>query len=270
MLKAKILTQKDQEGYARLTAPQHIRFSRFSAHEKIQGYFENIDVPEFMSSDRLLRLDTLYGTIQMGYNPQKGQSFIFANIKQSIFDTAPARHQKELKEYQMMRELKSGTPNIIYNSKRRAASAIILYKTEPMPWTRRSVEPYLRRVNMEALQKTMPFLDRAEQLSKRQGFMQEQKNLQLELAGKMSERKYNEMADIRARQTQLIAQQNMNEALIYRKSTQERLFFRRLNGALDIQKHEMYAYYRDRRRGGAQAKTDTAPEQPKPDGDKDE
>lgn len=254
-----ILTQKDAEAYARLTAPGHVKASHFSEHRRIEGYFENRDVPDFMCSDRLLKLDTLYGTIQLGYNPAKGQSFLFANIKTSVFDTAPSRHQRELKEYQMMRSLKTGTQNVAYSAKRRGGSAVILYKMETQPWTQRSILPYLRRVNLEALQKTMPFLDRTDEFSDREKVSQEQKSLQKELAGSMARQKYSEMAVIRARQVELLTRQNELGALLYRKDTQQRLFFCKLNSALDMQKHEMFAYYRDRRRGGKVAEKDAAP-----------
>ena len=251
------LTQRDAEAYARLTAPEHIAKNHFSEHQKIEGYFENRDVPDFIGSDRLLREDTLYGTIQMGYDPQRGQGFLFANIKTSIFDTAPSRHQRELKEYQMMRELKTGTQNTAFTSKRRGGSAVILYKKDTLPWSRRTVLPYLRRANMEAFEKTMPFLDKTTELNDRAGIAQEHKSLGLELTAKMSAQKYAEMPVIRARQTALLTRENELSALIYRKDMRQRLFFRRLNSTLDMQKREMFAYYRDRRPGGALAREDT-------------
>ena len=253
----KNLTQRDAEAYARLTAPEHITANRFSEHQRIEGYFENRDVPDFMGSDRLLRADTLYGTIQMGYDPQRGQSFLFANIKTSVFDTAPSRYQKELKEYQMMRELKTGTQNTAFTAKRRGGSAVILYKKDTLPWSQRTVLPYLRRANMEALGKTMPFLDKSPELLDRTGVANEHKSLGGELSAKMAAGKHSEMAALRARQTALLTQENELNALIYRKDTRQRLFFRKLNATLDLQKHEMFAYYRDRRPGGAMAREDT-------------
>jgi len=263
--------KKDAETYARLTAPQHVRFSHFSKHEKIEGYFENRDVPEFMGSDRLLRLDTLYGTIQLGYNPRKGQSFLFSNIKTSVFDTAASRYQKELKEYQMMRGLKTGTQNTAYSAKRRANSAVILYKAETLPWSRRSVLPYLRRINMESLQKTMPFLDKTAEHNRREESLREHKALGRELSGKMAERNYTEMAAMRAGQRELLTEQNETAALIYRKDTQGRLFFRKINAALDIQKKEMFAWYRNRRQGGVMVEREPAVNDGKPpDEDRDD
>jgi hypothetical protein len=259
-----------RESYTRLTAPQHVQLTHFSKHEKIEGYFENRDVAEFMGSDRLLRLDTIYGTIQLGYDPKRGQSFLFANIKTSILDTAASRHQKVLKEYQAMRALRTGTQNVAYSAKRRAGSAVILYKMENQPWTQRSITPYLKHVNMETLGKTMPFMEKATDISEREKTMREQRELQAEIRGKAAQGKFSEQGGLRARQTALAQRQNELNALIYRKNTQERLFFRKINFALDIQKHEMFAYYRDRRRSGGKAAKDTAQTENKPTEGKDE
>lgn len=250
--------QKEKETYARLTAPSHVTLSHFSAHQKIEGYFENRDVPDFIGSDRLLRLDSLYGTIQLGYNPRKGQSFLFANIKTSILDVAPSRYQRELKEYQMMRGRKADTQNVAYTAKRRGNSAVLLYKMENRPWTRDSIAPYLRRMNMEALRKTMPFLDREVEYTDRQRTQEQGNALAAQLRESVGQQNHGETARIRGEQLRLGVRQNELSALIYRKDTQRWLFFRRLNYALDNQKQEMFAYYRNRRLGGRQAQSDAA------------
>ena len=250
---------RDAETYARLTAPVHVQQSHFSEHQRIEGYFENRDVPQFLGSDRLMKLDTLYGTIQLGYNPRRGQSFLFANIKTSIFDTAPSRHQRELKEYQMVRGRKAATANTVYTARRRAGGAVLLYKAEPLPWSQKSVLPYLRRTGVEALRKTLPFLDRGEELAAREQARRSRRELQAALAGLMARSEYGSMAAVRARQTALSAERAATEALLYRKDAQQRLFFRRLNGLLDVQKQEMFDYYRSRRQGGEAARREDTP-----------
>ena len=260
----KSFPQKDTEAYARLTSPQHVTQNHFTEHQKIEGYFENRDVPDFMGSDRLLKLNTIYGTIQLGYSPQKGQSFLFANIKTSIFDTAASRYQRELKDYQMMRQQKTGTQNLAYTSKRRASSAVILYKADTMPWSKRSIAPYLHRVNVEALRKTMPFLDIEQERGEAESSRQKQKQLQEKLTGQLQQGKYADMSKTRAEQTALSHRQDELAALLYRKDTQQRLFFRKLNIAFDLQKADMFAYYRQLRRDARAAKQDSGPaEQPK-------
>ncbi len=240
-----ILTHKDKEAYTRLTAPQHIAVEHFSRHQKIEGYHENRDAPEFVGSDRLLKLDTLYGTIQMGYNPRRGQSFLFANIKTSVFDTAASRYQKELKEYQMARALKTGTQNLAYSAKRRGGAAVILYKAQNMPWSRGSIAPYLARANMEALRKTMPFLEQTAERAERQENYEKQRELKKKLDI------YNpfEAAKLRAEQVALSSRQDELNSLIYREDTQMRSFFRKLNYAYNMQQEELLNYYRGRRPG---------------------
>lgn len=267
----KSFPQKDAEAYARLTSPQHIIQNHFTEHRKIDGYFENRDVPDFMGSDRLLRIDTAYGTIQLGYSPQKGRSFIFANIKTSIFDNAASRHQRELKDYQRMLQQKDGTQNVAYTAKRRAGSAVLLYKMENMPWSRRSVEPYTGRESMEALRKTMPFLGGERESFEQESARQRQRQLQNRIAESLRRRDYGETAGARAEQTALSERQSELGALLYRMDTRRRLFFRTLNAAFDLQKMDIFAYYRRARQGGPAAKKDSAPiEQPKNGEDQDE
>lgn len=252
---------QDRETYTRLTAPQHIVTSHFSKHKKIEGFYENRNLPDFKGSDRLLRLDTVYGTIQMGYSPMKKQSFVFANIKTSIFDTAASRFQKEIREKnQIARHLKTGTRNKAISSRRRWGSAVILYKAESLPWSPRSVGPYLRRANLEALRKTMPFLEKSENISDRIETRKQQRELQNELRKNLLTKNYAEMNSIRSQQVELLSRQNMLNAIIYRKDQQSQLFFRRLNVTLDSQKREMLAHYRHKRRGGVKAQTDVPAE----------
>ena len=250
---------QENETYRRLTAAEHLQTSHFSQHEKIEGYFENRDVPDFMGSDRLLRIDTAYGTIQLGYHPMKGQSFLFANIKTSIFDTSAARYQKELKEYQMMRAMKTQTPNMAYSAKRREQSAVILYKADNLPWSRRTVAPYLDRAHLGALKKTMPFLDLREEHAERASVQKNQRSLQEELRVHMARSQYSAMTALRARQTKLTEQENELAALIYRKETKQRLFFRRLHSTFDLQKQEIFEYYRNRREKSQNREHDPGP-----------
>lgn len=251
--------RQNDETYARLTQPQHHTANRFSEHHKVEGYHENRDVPEFLGSDRLLKIDGLYGTIQLGYNPQRGRTFLFANIKTSVYDTAPSRYQRELKEYQMMRQLKTGTPNLAYSSKRRSGGATLLYNLESRPWSPSSILPYLYRGNMEALRKTMPFLDRTEELEERLKLREEQKILRQEVGDAVTKGRYAELAGLRKQQREALVLQNQTETIIIRKDTASRLLFRRMNIAFDLQKQEIFQYYRSRRFGGEKSRMDTGP-----------
>ena len=114
------LRQKQRrEAAARLTSPAHILQNRFEEHQSIEGYFEDRTVPDFLGCDRLWKWDTLYGTVQMGYDPKRGQSFLFANIKTSIFDTAASQEQRKMNDRQRMSQLKTGNQNRAFSARRR-------------------------------------------------------------------------------------------------------------------------------------------------------
>ncbi len=237
---------RKQEQYQRLTQPQHVTFSHFTEHEKIDGYFENRDVSEFMGSDRLLKLDSLYGTIQLGYDPKRGKSFIFANIKTSVYDTVAGGSQRTLKEYQMMRSLRDRSVNAAYMSKRRADSAVILFKSDNSPWSERTINPYLGKVNLETLNKTMPFMGVERQRDNLHNLNSLYSALSKSVTQLIKEgRQHSELNETRAEQTALIKEQNSQGAIIYRMYQRKNAFFRKLNYALDIQKHEMFEYYRN-------------------------
>jgi len=241
--------KQDRETYMRLTATQHIVRNHFSQHKRIEGFFENRNAPGFIGSDRLFRLDTMYGTIQMGYSPQRRKSFIFANIKTSVFDTAASRFQKEVRENQMARHLRSGSQNTIFSARRRGASAVTLFKGETQPWSSRSVAPYLRRSSLETLKKTMPFLERKQDYAEKRSIKAQFKELQSDVRTGLLSKDYAKMAEARTQQVELTTRENMLDAIIYRKSQQSLLFFRKINVAFESQKDEMYTYYQERRRG---------------------
>lgn len=235
--------QSRRETSARLTAPQHLVTTRFEKHQKIEGYEQDRVVPEFYGCDRLWKMDTLYGRIQMGYHPGRGQSFIFANIKTSIFDTAPSAYQHRMKETQQMRALKTGTQNQAYSSRRWNNSAVLLYKAENKPWSEQSIAPYLRRVNLETLRKTMPFLDRSE-AGQREESREERKRLEQQVRQSLREGNDRRTAELRLQERELSREQDALNALLIRKQTQSQLFFRKINIAFDLQKAKMFDYYR--------------------------
>jgi len=256
--------KQDKETYMRLTATQHIVGNHFSQHKRIEGFFENRNAPGFIGSDRLFRLDTMYGTIQMGYSPQRRKSFIFANIKTSVFDTAASRFQKEVRENQMARHLRSGSQNTIFSARRLGASAITLFKGETQPWSPRSVAPYLRRSSLETLKKTMPFLERKQDYAEKRSIKAQFKELQSDVRIGLLSKDYTKMAEARTQQVELTARENMLDAIIYRKSQQSLLFFRKINVAFESQKNEMYTYYQERRRGATSIR-EALPPDSKPD-----
>ncbi|MEG2204847.1 MAG: hypothetical protein RRY21_06780, partial [Oscillospiraceae bacterium] len=214
---------------------------------RIEGYHEDRKAAGFFGCDRLLKLDSLFGTIQLGYDPRKGQSFLFANIKTSIFDTAASREQREMSERDQMRELKTGNQNRAFVARRRQNSSVVLFKAENKPWGEGSVAPYLGRVNTGALRKTLPFLEVREQQTQRMQAAQQQQALQQdEHKAQQRPRDFRELRDIRAQRVALSREQDQLGALIVRKQQRSLWFFRRINLVFDLQKQKMFAHYRNR------------------------
>lgn len=238
----------EREANDRLTAPQRVRISSFRKHERVEGYHENKDAGQFVGSDRLLRLESLYGTVQLGYAPHRGQSFLFAGIKTSIYDNAAARWNRELKEYQAKHQLKGFNENTALNSRLGENSVVMVYKAENKPWSEYSLASYLGRSNMESLRKTMPFMDRSRERAGLKKAAEEKRRLEEQIRRGLLAGEWEQIASFRRQERELSANRDGWSALLYRKHTASHHFFRRVNLALDIQKHAMFAYYRARRK----------------------
>ncbi|MEG0338322.1 MAG: hypothetical protein RR573_00225 [Oscillospiraceae bacterium] len=246
-----IQNDKRKEQLARITAPLHLTQSNFMQHEKLEGY--NKTAEGFFGCDRLMKISSIFGTIQMGYNPEKGQSFLFANIKTSIFDTAPSAEQRIMNESEQMSEIKTGNQNKAFVSRRRQNSAVLLYKAENKPWSEQSVAPYLNRVNTGALRKTLPFLNIKESKLEQSDARIEQKRLQNDeqnLECKQSDAA--KLRIVRAKRVELSCRQNEINSLIMRKERLAQWFFRRVNLVFDLQKQKMFEYYRGKKAGFVQ------------------
>jgi hypothetical protein len=239
-----------KDTYLRLLAAQHITTYSFREHKRPEGMREDASRPEFLNSDRLLALETIYGKVQMGYDPARGESFLLASIKPSIHDAAPSSYQREYNEGNRARQLKAGTQNIAFTSRRRSGSVVHLYKREDKPWGFSSVAPYLGRANMDALHKAMPFLDSREERVSLAESRLEKRGQEARLRELMAAGKYGEMAAIRRKEHETLLAEDFWGALVRRKKSMLTQFFRRLNGAYEGQKQEMFIYYRERIRGG--------------------
>lgn len=247
-LTAKLDRKKNRETFDRLTAPVHVTLNSWREHERIEGYYEFKEYGHLFSCDRLLKLETIFGKVQMGYNPNRARSFIFANMKTNRYDTVSSRYQKEMKEYQKNAEQKKGNENRAWVSKRWQSAAVLLEKAENKPWTERSMEPYFDRVNMDALLKTMPFFNEQEERQQ----LEERKRTIVELQNAVREngRNGNRSEDMQIHREIRESSEDtaLLQAILARKNTGKRAFLRKLNYAFDIDKHNMFEYYREQRR----------------------
>ena len=67
----------------RLTAASHVQVEYFAKHQKIEGYYESQMPGRLFGCDRLMKQDNMFGTLQLGYNPNRERVFLFANMKTS-------------------------------------------------------------------------------------------------------------------------------------------------------------------------------------------
>lgn len=250
-----------RETMDRLTAAAHIKVEYFARHTRIEGYYENPVTGNFFSCDRLMKQDNMFGTIQLGYNPNRERVFLFANMKTSRYDMVASRYQKEMKEYQRRMLLKGDNENRAYVSRRWEMASVLIEKKENKPWTQRSVKTYLKRTNMEAARKTLPFFSMEEEQEELWKLRTSQKEIKdsirelqtQKLHGEESEDLVREQAEKELRKYRRKALENMTEenllqAILTRKGAASRLFLRRLNYVYDYQKKDIEAYYREKKK----------------------
>ena len=239
--------KKLREAYYRLTAPVHVTLNSYKEHERIEGYYEFKDYGRIFQCDRLLKLETIYGKVQMGYNPNRGRSFVFANMKTNLYDTVNSRYKKIMKEYQQRPEQKKGNENRAYVSARWKNAAILLEKAENKPWSEKSMQPYFHNTNMDAILKTMPFFYQEQERAQLRGNAEQIKGLQEGIRQNALQGKRQESGSLNEQMRELQEERNMLQAILYRKDSGRRGFIRKLNYAFDIEKHEMFEHYRQQR-----------------------
>jgi len=239
--------KKLKETYYRLTTPVHVTLNSYKEHKRIEGYYEFKDYGHIFKCDRLLKLETAYGKVQMGYNPNRKRSFVFANMKTNLYDTVNTRYQKTMKEYQRQAEQKKGNENRAYVSGRWKNAAVLLEKAENKPWSAKSMEPYFDNTNMEALLKTMPYLDGRQEQSQLQETREEMKRLKEAVRQNALQGKRAENAHIHRQMRELSEESSLLQAILYRKDAGKRGFVRKINYAFDIEKKDMFEYYRVQR-----------------------
>ncbi|MDO4261265.1 MAG: hypothetical protein Q4C82_04235 [Eubacteriales bacterium] len=251
-----------RETMDRLTAASHVTVDYFARHEKIEGYYESQMTGNLFGCDRLMKQDNLFGTLQLGYNPNRERVFLFANLKTSRYDTVASRYQKEMKEYQQRALLKGDNENRAYVSKRWENAAVLIEKKENKPWTARSVRTYLSRANTEAVRKTMPFFQTGEERKERQQKQRRRKEIQEQIRAlrdrtslsmeedraQAERERSEEIRALRREAVEGLSREQLLEAILIRKETAAKLFLRRVNYAYDFQKKDIELYYRERRK----------------------
>ena len=239
----------------RLTAASHVQVEYFAKHQKIEGYYESQMPGRLFGCDRLMKQDNMFGTLQLGYNPNRERVFLFANMKTSRYDTVASRYQKEMKEYQQKSLLKGDNENRAYVSRRWEMSTVLIEKRENKPWTKRSIASYLGRANLEAVRKNLPFFIKDEEQKELDEKRQRQKQIQKEVwelrrtqameAQESTEERPDWAEQEKDRKLSVIS---LLESILTRKDALSRTFLRRINYAYDFQKKDIKSYYREKRK----------------------
>lgn len=269
-----------RETMDRLTAVSHVQTEYFADHKKIEGYYERVEEGKYFNCDRLMKQENMFGSIQLGYNPNRKRVFLFAGLKTSRYDTIASRYQKEMEEYQRKSLLKGDNENRAYVSKRWEMAAVLIEKKENKPWTRRSVKTYLNRANLEAVRKTLPFFSQEEEQKELQELKSERQKIQenirvlrreLSAEEEMQEKdraeKERQIRSLRKNAVENLTRENLLDAILVRKYAFEKGFLRKINYAYDFQKKDIESYYREKRKVMENAAENTGEDEERPEDD---
>lgn len=167
-----------------------------------------------------------------------------------------------MKEYQQKSLLKGNNENRAYVSKRWEMASVLIEKKENKPWTRYSIQTYLGRNNMEAIQKTMPFFMKSEETEELTQIPKAQKRNTGSNPGEPGEIRRGESASKRS--SGKPDDGNLTESILTRKETAQKHFLRRLNYAYDFQKQDIEAYYREKKKTLQETAEREVPEETEP------
>ena len=87
----------------------------------------------------------------------------------------------------------------------------------------------------------------AEEMEQLKKLREEQQDLKQQIAIQSRAGEHEENVGLYKKQRDNLQRENLIEALLYRKESGSRFFLRKINYAFDIQKHEMFEYYKHQR-----------------------
>ncbi len=237
--------QRQQEAYARLTTPYHVTESRFSQHVAVQGIYEGEELLD--GYDRLLKLESQFGVIQMGYAPSEGKTFVFTHAKRSPFGVRSAQAKQ-------------------YNHPHHNA---LFYQGTAKPWSVRGLRrqmqgddaaaPSMRWIaaqvqgqeshQPQAYASLFPFAQRTEEVGRRMILAEQKRENNIRMREIVTQEGdpqeiQQTLHALRAGQLQIEQEREQLAAILYRKDAQSLWFFRQVNAAFDVQKQEIFAYYK--------------------------
>lgn len=236
-----------QETRERLTAVKHVRTEHFKNHVKMEGYAPGRYAGHSFGCDQLMKLETAFSKVQMGFNPNRGRGFLVMNLKTSRYDTIDSQYQKEIKEEQMKPLNLNGFQNRAFASQQRPDAVVLIEKSDAGPWSESTIRPHYGKGNLEALQKALPFFSKNEGKEKISDNRLTERSLQKKVQDNVNKGMFENNRMLRERQRDLLYEDNLLFHFIRLKEAEGRYFFRKLNFAFDIQKKEMFDYYKTRK-----------------------
>jgi hypothetical protein len=264
-LKSQSEKQK-QEIRDRLLAVKHIKSNQFSQHTKLEGYVGSTRMEHMFACDRLLSMESTYSRIQMGFNPNRRNSFIIMNLRSSKYDTITSQYQKQITEEQMNPVSRSGFQNRVLASKKGAGALVMIEKSEARPWGEHTIRPHYGKGNSGTIQKAMPFFSRDEEKAKLISNRRQYKQLQRTIQKNIQTSQTQQNTLLRRQQTEIILEDNQLAHIIQVKETESLNFFNKINHSYEPQKRAMFEYYRSRRMESSRERSrDTAENAPPTD-----
>ena len=235
-----------QEELDKVTAVAHVRTDYFRSHTKLEGYEEITDSPSYLfHCDRLLKSESMYVRLQLGYNPNRRGSFLFVHLKSSRYDTVNSQSRKELLEYQRNTARKGGRGRA-FTAKRRGESAVLIEKRGGRPWSEQAILSRRRELDENALEDVMPFLFREKDRERQKELRAEGRQLQEQMRMNLLEGDFQENISLRQQQIQLQMEENLLNHLILCKESASRNLLGQVSRSYEGQKHEMFEYYKNR------------------------
>lgn len=258
-----------QEMRDRLTAVKRVQIDHFSDHVQVEGYVGSGQTEHSFGCDRLLKIETMYSKMQLGYNPNQNKSFLTMSLKTSRYDTIDSQYQKEINEEQMKPLSRTGFQNRVYTSKKKSSAAVFVEKSDTRPWSEATMRPHFGKGNLESLQKTMPFFSRRQEKVKIISNRRRQRELQKKVQDNIKQGNFSDNTVLRKEQREMLYEDNLLNHFIQLKNAESRYFFQKINFAFETQKNEMFEYYKNRK-AEKQGDQEEVNDQPTEDGENDD
>ncbi|MFI3177408.1 MAG: hypothetical protein R3Y67_07970 [Eubacteriales bacterium] len=237
------LMKQWKESNDRITNPYHVRVEHFLEHKKLEGVRNDILGSKF-SCDRILHAQNMFLQFQMAYHPVQKRTFVIARTKTSRYDTVSTDRERQIRaediSYIMQRRRKKQEAN----GRKAASNTMFLYNRQTNMWDRGVIGSFVKANRNVSVDKTLPFFTTYDERARRHELAGKQKAIKETVAIQSRESRHEENTSLLEDSKYYLQEENYLQMLIERKEASGISFLRKMNYAVDIQKNEMFAYYR--------------------------